>query len=944
VNAAHTAVGRIVRNGMSGAGARILMMLVGFALTPYIVHSLGFLDFGLWATVGALAGYLGILDFGLGGSFVKFIAQYAERNEHASARQVITFGMLFYLGFGLVTAVPVFLFAPALVHLFKMPPEAYPHAVLVFRALFVILIASLAFGILGSCIIAVHRLDLASRNNVIGYAVYAALVAVLLHLHRGISGVIAAQAAQVAVTATLHYFTARRIFGPVWHDPRRLDPLIVKQMFTFGGWTQLTTIFNVIMFDAGRFISAGVVGVASVTYYEIGGRLAHISRGLPGYLLDALPPAATAADARGDREEVRHISVSTTLYLLLVTALIAGFAWGACGPIMRVWFGYDHPYVHEIVLCLTVAYVVSCGAAVRVTVLRSLGRPELETACVASGALTTVAATVLLVPRLGVVGAAMGYAAGWVAYSACSLAIVRRWDVYDWWNSTGDASLRIMAVGVFSAVGLKDAVDVPWIAGLFAHRVTGLVVLGACGLLYVLAFTLLIWAVGAWRFEERRFVHAATRLRGVLLPASRSIAVVALAAGALVASHVSAASSAAAESAAETPRSAAGFVDSVGVNLHMAYGNTPYGNVDRVAQLLKTLHVRHVRDGVEPGRADVCAAAQRLARDGARFTYITTPSLDGAGLAAWRRCVGRSIEAYEAPNEYNTSHPAADGDWIGTIRAYQRTLYRAVKSDPALADLPVIGPSFSTIAAYAQVGDLSASMDRGNLHQYFAGRPPETNGWGDGGYGSLRYGIAHAREVAGAKPIEVTESGYGTAPRPEMVPPPIAARYIPRMFFTQYNSGIERTYQYELFDEGGAPFDTYGLVDAHGAPKPAFVALASIMQLLAAAGAPTHPSPALQVEVNAAGAPVRHTLLAGRDGIYLVLWLESSAIDPATLRQDPVPPAQATVSLGVPLASATRYASDAQGTLQPARLVAGTRLTTPVSDAVTILKLVPRHS
>jgi hypothetical protein len=177
-----------------------------------------------------------------------------------------------------------------------------------------------------------------------------------------------------------------------------------------------------------------------------------------------------------------------------------------------------------------------------------------------------------------------------------------------------------------------------------------------------------------------------------------------------------------------------------------------------------------------------------------------------------------------------------------------------------------------------------------------------------------------------------------------MVPPPIAARYIPRMFFTQYNFGIERTYQYELFDEGGPPFDTYGLADAHGTPKPAFVALASIMQLLAAAGAPPHPLPAMQVEVNAAGAPVRHTLLAGRDGIYLALWLESPAIDPATLHEEPIPPAQATVSLGVPLASATRYASDAQGSLQPFRLAAGTQVTTTISDAVSILKLVPRRS
>ncbi len=942
MNAAHNAVGRIIRNGLSGAGARVLMMLVGFVLTPYIVHSLGFVDFGLWATVGALAGYLGILDFGLGGSFVKFIAQYAERGDHAAARQVITFGMLFYLGFGLLMAAPVYLCAPMLVHLFKMPAEAYSHAVSVFRILFVILIASLVFGILGSCIIAVHRLDLASRNNVVGYAVYAALVAVLLHMHRGISGVIIAQAAQVAVTATLHYFTARRIFGPLWHDPRRLDPKIVRQMFSFGGWTQLTTIFNVIMFDAGRFIAAGVVGVSSVTYYEIGGRLAHIARGLPGYLLDAVPPAAAAADARGDREEVRHITVSTSLYLLLVTTLIAGFAWGACGPIMRVWFGTEYPFVHEIVLCLSIAYVVSCAAAVRVTVLRSLGRPELETACVGAGAATTVAATVLLVPRVGVVGAALGYAAGWVAYSLCSLVIERRRDVSAWWHSTGDASLRIIAAGAFSALGLKEALGAPWVAASFGSRITGIWVLGACGMLYVLCFAFLIWAVGAWRFEERRFAHAATRLRGVLRPASRTTAIVGFAAGALAVALVS--GRAAAASVSETPRTAASFVDSVGMNIHLAYGDTAYADVGRVAHLLATLHVRHVRDGVEPGRADLCASARRLASDGVRFTYVTKPDLDDAALASWRRCVGRSLEAYEAPNEYNTSHPASDGDWIATIRAYQHSLYHAVKSDPELANLSVIGPSFSTIAAYAQVGDLSANLDRGNLHQYFAGRPPGTDGWGEGGYGSLRYGIAHAREVAGAKPLEITESGYGTAPRPEMLPPPIAARYIPRMFFAQYNAGIERTYVYELFDEGAPPFDTFGLADAHGAPKPAFVALASIMKLLAAAGAPRHPSPALRVEVDAAGAPVRHTLLAGRDGIYLALWLESPAIDPATLHQEAVTPVRATVSVGVPLASATRYACGADDTLRPARLAPATRLTTTISDTISILKLVPRRS
>ncbi len=505
--------GRILLNGMSGAGARIAMMLVGFLLTPYILMSLGFVDFGLLAIFGSLAAYLGLLDFGLGGTFVKFITEYAEKGELERARQVVTFGMLFYLGFGVVMAVPVFAAAPLLVHVFKMPAHAQAHAVVIFREFFSLVVASMIFSIPGTVVVAKHRMDLASRNNFAGYAVYAALTVALLHLRFGINGLLIAQAAQIGVTATLHCLTARQLFGPIFADPRRLEPQLVRRMFHFGGWTQVTAILSIVIFDAGRFLSASLVSVASVTFYELAGKLAYTSRTLPNYLVDAVSPAAAAADAHQDRDALRRLEFTGSLYLLLATTLIAGFVVGACGPILRVWMGTEYPYVVAITLWLAIGYVASSSGTVGVTMLRSTGRPDLEAACVGVGAAVNLIATILLARAFGIVGAGMGTCAGWLAFALFYALLDRKRRGTTAAMSALWPAVRIVGVGACCSAGLAWLAGCPWMHDLVAAKASGLLGLSICGVLYVGVFVALSWVLGAFRFDEERIVRNAVKLR-----------------------------------------------------------------------------------------------------------------------------------------------------------------------------------------------------------------------------------------------------------------------------------------------------------------------------------------------------------------------------------------------------------------------------------------------
>jgi O-antigen/teichoic acid export membrane protein len=504
---------QIFRNGLAGAGARIGMMAVGFVLTPFIVHNLGLQTYGLYSVIGALAANLGLLDFGLSGAFVRFITHYVERKRPDAARQVVTFGVLFYVGFGLVLALPVLAATPWIVHAFRMPAAAVGHGIHVFHLLFALLVVSFVFGVPGAVVVGMQRMDLATRNNVAGYAVYAVAVVVFLKRGWGVDGVIAASYAQLVVSGALQYLTARRLFGPLWHSPFALDAEIVRGLFAFGGWTQLTAVLNIITLDVGRFVSALSVSVTSVSYFEIGGKLAFLSRSLPAYFLDALLPAATAADADGDEGRLTRMYRSGTFYSMLASFVIAGFLTAAAGPIVRVWMGEDYPVVTTVILWLSIGYAAASVSSAGATLFRASGLPRYEAFFMAASAVTNVVATALLAPHFGVAGVAAGTAIGWIAGTFAFLWLFHRFRRLPLWSTVGASALTLTVITVAAGAAIEMMLRLPWIHALFAQRLSGAIVLVLAGAVYLSLFALFSTLAGLLRFDEARLFER-IRARG----------------------------------------------------------------------------------------------------------------------------------------------------------------------------------------------------------------------------------------------------------------------------------------------------------------------------------------------------------------------------------------------------------------------------------------------
>ncbi|MGP6190487.1 MAG: hypothetical protein ACLPSH_10510 [Vulcanimicrobiaceae bacterium] len=380
------------------------------------------------------------------------------------------------------------------------------------------------------------------------------------------------------------------------------------------------------------------------------------------------------------------------------------------------------------------------------------------------------------------------------------------------------------------------------------------------------------------------------------------------------------------------------FVESVGVVSHFDYWNTSYNTAwPAIGAALLGSGIRHIRDGMIDRSPLYRSRLELLGRHGVNHSAMFDIDSPASEIDAMLALFEPYVDFVEPPNEYNNRH---DPNWPARLAAEQKVLWNAVHANPAYRNVVVLGPSMNFAQYYASLGPLDDDEDAGNLHNYPCNLNPGTN--------KLHFGIAtnHAliRASTVRKPVWTTETGYGddlTLTPQCGLPDEVIAIYVPRMFAERWLAGEPRTYLYQLADmPSDRRFGTYGLLHADGSPKPQFLALTSLLHLLADPGGPFGAVPQRFTAV-AQTPDLQQIVLQKRDGTYdVLLWREVESADPRTSAPLRISPVQATVSVPAQFRQVTAYAYGAGWALhgQPLAVQNGA-VRTAVSDKISVLAI-----
>jgi len=391
----------------------------------------------------------------------------------------------------------------------------------------------------------------------------------------------------------------------------------------------------------------------------------------------------------------------------------------------------------------------------------------------------------------------------------------------------------------------------------------------------------------------------------------------------------------------ETPTQSDALVDSIGLNVHLGFLGTPYQNFSLVESALQTLGIRHVRDGLmalSTTWQGYFTEHNQLGQAGIKSDFITSVGQTPALWQSYPQQMAQCFEDFENPNEYDNSGVT---NWAGLLSQEVTQLSTAVRNGGISPSYPVYGPSLVNSASYPLIGNISASIDYGNLHNYPGGQNPGTLGWGapdaqGNAYGGMAWQMDRLNVIAPGLPVVTTETGYtNQLTIAGSVPQSVSAVYLPRLILQQWLANIKRTYLYELVSVGG---EDYGLYAADWTAKPAVAAISNLTHLLSDPGPAFQPT-TLSYSIAGGDTNLHHLLLQKRNGTYyLALWLEESSYNTST--NAPIVVTPETVQLTLPAGYQTSgYQWDATGAATPVSFTGGASPEITVTDKLLLLQI-----
>lgn len=390
---------------MLGKGIRTLTW---FFLTAFIVHQLGPTQYGVWVLVGSVASYGSLLDLGLAGAVVKYVAQHMASGDPASAARIISTALWVYIGLGLIALLGALAVAPLFSAFFGIPEGQAGMA----QAVVVLTGVSLAISIPStaapSVLLGLQRYDVLNLISTVSTLVSAAAIVVVLLLGGGLIGMVALNIPIALATQAVSVAAIRRLVPALRFGLRGASLGAVKSIIAYSSFSFGFQIAGLLQRQTDEMVVGRFLAISAVTPYAIGRRASEFVLLVTDQFMRVLLPLASQLDAEADRERLRGMYLASTRLTLALSLPIGATLIVLAEPFIVAWVGPAYVDAAPILIVLTLASMVGLSQWPASVILQGMARHQL----IAVSSLLTGAAnllvSIILVQQIGVIGVAIG--------------------------------------------------------------------------------------------------------------------------------------------------------------------------------------------------------------------------------------------------------------------------------------------------------------------------------------------------------------------------------------------------------------------------------------------------------------------------------------------------------------------------------------------------------
>lgn len=482
--AAHHRVGSNVLFNWLGYGVNLF---VAFLISPFLVHNLGDIGYGIWAMSLQLVGSMSILDLGLRIAVTRYLTHHHTRDERDEISTVFAAAFTVLSCAGVLIAVASAAFARFVTSFVDIPDQLAGDARWTVFVIGLTLTCTLPGVLFRGALAALSRYDLLNLTDIVNVVSRTVLWVVVIKQGHGILAVAVVRLLCELFVLLLQAALAWRLYGGfrLFAGLQEMKPCL-PTLFTFSAYSFLLNVAQRLNLYSDRLVAGVLLGPAAVTFYSIGISLVEHLRGLLHSSTSVLVPLSTSLNAKDDRQALRNLLLRSSRlnFLLLLPALVGFFVLGK--PFIRLWMGPQYADPSSTVLVLLTVPLVF--APMRVTchqTLYGIGRHRFNAFASLFEALANLGLSVFLAWKIGLSGIAWGsLIPGVVQAFVIPIYTARHFDVrwsHYYWESLLKPALKAAPFAVFLIVFRWSGLTDSWV-GFFGGVLCGLLI-----------YVLLVW-------------------------------------------------------------------------------------------------------------------------------------------------------------------------------------------------------------------------------------------------------------------------------------------------------------------------------------------------------------------------------------------------------------------------------------------------------------------
>lgn len=329
----------VLRNVVTNYLRYLLAGLIGFLVTPVLVHGLGDSGYGLWVTVFSLTGYFGLFDQGIRPSLVRYVARDRALDDREGLDRTLSTALALYTLVGVVTLGATLVVAAGFANVLRIEPGQ------VAEARQVILLAGLSIalgfplGVFGATLSGLQRYDLANLVGIAVGVVRAVAFVTVLRMGGGLVGLAWASLAMNLAGHFVSWLLVRRLLPGLRLAPRAITRERLALIGSYSGFAFVGALANSLTFQTDALVITAALGAAFVTPFALAAGLVDTVRQLVYSATWVLAPTASDLDTRGEGGTLHAMVIAGAKYSVLVSwPVLAGLL--VFGPdLLATWVG-----------------------------------------------------------------------------------------------------------------------------------------------------------------------------------------------------------------------------------------------------------------------------------------------------------------------------------------------------------------------------------------------------------------------------------------------------------------------------------------------------------------------------------------------------------------------------------------------------------------------------